>query len=148
LRSSYYVQKELMALTLGENASLTEESITTSLQRVSAEIRKEESALLHDSEVSRLEAEAKLVTQVEKTDLIKTAVYWRCDKRATREATGLSLVIWCAQFAVAAFGAVKFSENSKFGLIVLFIAFISGAVRLAGTRWDLKPLKAGPAFKK
>lgn len=147
LRSSHHVQSELMKLTLGEDEALTEESITTTLRRVSAEIRKEESERLQQSEVARIKTEKKLAEQVAKTEAIQEGIYWRCDRRAGREALALSIFIWLAQAAIAVFGVVKIPEHSTFGWVVVGVASLSGLVRLAGTHWDIKPLRAGPAFK-
>ncbi len=154
LRSSHHVQSELMKLTLGEDDALTEESITTTLSRVSAEIRKEESERLNQSEAARIETEqrlaeqvAKTEAQVAKTDAIKQGIYWRCDRQARREALALSILVWVVQAAVAAFGVVKISESSKFGWVMVAIGVLSGLVRLAGAHWEIKPIKFYPLYK-
>lgn len=147
LRSSHHVQSELMKLTLGDDNALTEESITTTLQRVSAEIRREASDLLEQSELARVVTEKKLAEQVAITDTIKQGIYWRCDRRAGREAIGLSILIWFSQAAIAVFGVMKIPESSRFGWMMLGVAILSGFIRLAGTHWDIKPLKAVPAFR-
>jgi hypothetical protein len=147
LRSSHHVQSELMKLTLGEDAALNEQSITTTLRRVSDEIRREESERLQHSEVARMEMERKLVEQLAKTEAIKKKVYWRCDQTAGREALALSILIWGSQASIAVFGVVKIPENSTYGWVIVGIAALSGLVRLAGNHWDIKPVKVYPAFK-
>ena len=154
LRSSHHVQIELMKLTLGEDDALTEESITTTLGRVSAEIRKEESHLLNQSEVARRETEQLLAEQVKKTeaqvaksDAIKQRIYWRCDRQAAREALALSILVWVGQGAVAVFGVLKISENSRFGWVMVAIGVVSGVIRLAGLYWEIKPIKFYPLYK-
>jgi hypothetical protein len=154
LRSSHHVQSELMKLTLGEDDALTEESITATLGRVSAEIRREESERLNQSEAARRETEqrlaqqvAKTEAQVAKTDAIKQGIYWRCDRQAGREAFALSTLVWLVQGAVATFGVMKISESSKFGWIMVVIGVLSGLVRLAGAHWEIKPIKIYPLYK-
>ncbi len=147
LRSSHHVQSELMKLTLGVDDALTEESITTTLSRVSSEIRKEESERLQQSEMARLEAEHKLADQLAKSEAIKQGIYWRCDRRAGREAMAVSILIWLAQCLIGLFGVVKISESSKFGWAAIAIGVLSGLVRLAGTHWDIKPFKVNPLYK-
>jgi hypothetical protein len=154
LRSSHHVQRELMKLTLGEDDALTEESITTTLSRVSAEIRKEESERLNQSEAARLETEqrlaeqiAKTEEQVAKTDAIKQGIYWRCDRKAGREALALSILVWVAQGAIAVFGVLKIAESSQFGWVMVAIGVVSGLVRLAGAHWEIKPIKFYPLYK-
>jgi hypothetical protein len=154
LRSSHHVQSELMKLTLGEDDALTEESITTTLSRVSAEIRKEESERFNQSEAARLKTEQKLAeqvaqteAQVAKTNAIKQGIYWRCDRQAGREALALSILVWVIQASVAVFGFLRISESSKFGWVMAAIGVLSGLVRLAGTHWEIKPIKFHPLYK-
>jgi hypothetical protein len=154
LRSSHHVQSELMKLTLGEDDALTEESITTTLSRVSAEIRKEESERFNQSEAARLKTEQKLAEQVAKTEAqvaktnaIKQGIYWRCDRQAGREALALSILVWVIQASVAVFGFLRISESSKFGWVMAAIGVLSGLVRLAGTHWEIKPIKFHPLYK-
>lgn len=146
LRSSHHVQRELMKLTLGVNAALTEESITKTLSRVSSEIRQEESAKFREAERLRLETENKLNGQIAETDGIKAAIYWRCDRRAKREALTLSILIWIAQISVAIFGIFKIPDGSSLGWIMVLVAAASGVIRIASAIWDLKPAKAYSIF--
>ena len=154
LRSSHHVQSELMKLTLGEDDALTEKSITTTLNRVSAEIRKEESERLQMSVAANRETEQRLAEQVAKTEaeiakneVIKQNIYWRCDLRAGREALALSILIWVAQGAIAVFGIVKIPESSTLGWVMVAIGVLSGLVRLAGAHWEIKPIKFYPLYK-
>ena len=154
LRSSHHVQSELMKLTLGQDDALTEESITTTLLRVSTEIRKEESGRLQHAEGVLLETEKKLLAQVAeterqvaKTEAIKKQIYWRSDRRAGREALGLSLAIWGAQGAVAVFGVVTIRHSPSLGWSLAAGSGLSGLLRLAGAQWDIKPVKIRAAYK-
>ena len=66
---------------------------------------------------------------------------------AEREALALSILVWTAQAAVAAFGVIKISENSKFGWGLVAVGVLSGLIRLASTHWEIKPTKFYPAYK-
>lgn len=154
LRSSHHVQSELMKLTLGVDDALTEESITTTLSRVSAEIRKEESERLQQSEAVRLETErmlaeqvAKTEAQIAKTDVIKRGIFWRCDRLAGREALLLSVLVWEVQGVVAVLGVVNISERLWAGWVMVAASVLSGLIRLAGTHWDIKPVKFYSVYK-
>lgn len=145
---------ELMKLTLGDDDALTEESITTTIGRVSAEMQREGTKRINQSEDALREMEkkfaaqiAKTVEQIAKTDAIKQRIFWRCDLQAGREALALSILVWVVQVAVAAFGAVKISENSKFGWVMVAIGVLSGLVHLAGVHWEMKPIKFYPLYK-
>jgi hypothetical protein len=130
-----------MKLTLGEDAALTEERITETLRRVVSEIKKEESLKLNLTEQARGEAEKKFQKISFRNESIKERIYWRCDTTAKREAILLSILIWVSQSAVAFVGVAKLTNQSKLGWLLLSIAGVSGLLRLAGTVWDLKPLK-------
>jgi hypothetical protein len=154
LRSSHHVQSELMKLTLGEDKALTSESITATLSRVSEEIRREESERLNRSEAARLETEQRLAeqiaeteAQVARTDAIKQAIYWRCERKAKRESLALSVLVWVAQAGIAVFGVLKISDNSEFGWAMVLIGIVSGLIRLAGAHWDIKPIKFYSRYK-
>lgn len=154
LRSSHHVQSELMKLTLGEDDALSEKSITTTLSRVTAEIRKEETERLSQSEAARLETEqrfakqiAKTEAQVAKTEAIKKRIFWRCERKAGREALALSILVGVVQVAVAVFGMVKISESSSFGWVMVVIGVLSGLVRIAGAHWEIKPIRLYPLYK-
>ena len=146
LRSSHHVQIELMKLTLGEDDALTEESITTTLNRVSSDIRQEESERLQLSQAALAKTQEGLAQETAKNEAIKEKIYWRCDRRAKREAIFLSILIWFSQIFIAVFGVIKIPNNATFGWILLVTAILSGLIRLVGTQWDIKPLKAYPAF--
>ncbi|EAT16360.1 hypothetical protein Dace_1824 [Desulfuromonas acetoxidans DSM 684] len=147
LRSSLHVQEELMKLTLGEDAALTEEKITETLNRVVSEIKKEDSHKLDLSEKARGEAERKFQDALTRNESIKEKIYWRCDKTAKREALLLSILIWISQGAVAVVGVIKLTNQSELGWALLSVAGVSGLLRLAGTFWDLKPLKVYSLFR-
>lgn len=146
LRSSHHVQQELMRLTLGEDKALTLESITETLGRVSADIRSEETVKVEKALAEKLETEDRLARESAKVESIKQKVFWRCDQRARCEARVLSVLTWVFQSLIAIFGVWKLPENAMLGWITVAAAIASGVVRLIGTQWDIKPLKAEPAY--
>ncbi len=147
LRSSHLAQKELMKLTLGEEEALTEESITTILNRVTAEIKNEETLRLNQSEIAHRDLLNQLNDQVSQIDEIKQKIYWNCNRKAEREAKILSSIVWLSQFAIALMGIITILKAPNIaGWIAIAIAIISGTVRLVGTLWDIKPLKFIPVY--
>lgn len=107
LRSSVRVYDELVNLTLGDEDSLTTETITETLRRVKGEIRKEEADRLaaeagklasdKEDEVRR-EEEAHRKTQEELKAFrehnlkIRQSIYWRCHRQARTYAIILAVV--------------------------------------------------------
>lgn len=143
-----------MKLTLGDDQALTGDSITDTLDRVTSAIRKEESERLKQSEDARRNTEKLLADQVIKTEQeaarianIKKGIYWRCDRRASCEAFAISSLIWLTQIAIAVFGVIKIPENSTAGWIMVVVGAVSGLLRLAGSHWDIKPIKVAQAFR-
>lgn len=149
LRSSQHVQQELMRLTLGADESLNKESITKTLHRVSEEIRAEEAVAFSQVIKRNAELERRLETELENNKSIKEKIYWDCDRRAKKEAVVISVLTWVAQLTIAIFGVAKMWLNqgaNYFDFLVVVIAVASGLVRIAGARWDIKPLKSVPAY--
>lgn len=145
LRSSYSVQAELTKMTLGDEAALTDEAITTTLARVSDEIKRE--ALEEQNIISSQlqEANSRLGSLTENFEEVKQRVYWKSKAKADREATYLSIAIWVGQGLVAAVGLIKLDET-KLGWAIFAVAAISGALRLAGAQWDIKPVNIKPRY--
>lgn len=147
LRSSHHAQNELMKLTLGEETALTEESVKMTLKRVSEEIRKEQQIQLEQSESSRIETEKRLKEKHAQLDEIKRNIYWRCDRTAEREARLLAILIWEIQIAIAVAGVQAILQESIAGWAITAVAVLSGLVRLASTRWDIKPVAVKFSYK-
>ena len=88
LRSSPKVTSELMHLTLGNDASLTEETVAETLERVSREIKKEESEKLADEQDSHRRTQTTLRDQQDYNQKIVRNLYWRCKRVA-------NIWAWC-----------------------------------------------------
>ncbi len=106
LRSSTLAQEELMRLTLGDDAALTQETIMETLQRVSSEIKKEESArVAAEQEVHRKTKSALESARAEKKK-IQERLFWRCRRKARRFSWAVSgfIVLLFVLGLVAGFG--------------------------------------------
>ena len=90
LRSSPLVYDELMDLTLGDDVSLTPETITETLKRVSGEIRKEELERLAEEEKSHQETRDALNSETDRNNGMIAYLYWRCSNKARTVATAFS----------------------------------------------------------
>ncbi len=82
LRSSTLAQEELMHLTLGDEEILTDQTITETLNRVTSEIKKEESDRLKAEQVAHLKTQADLNSEREAKERMRERLYWRCRRRA------------------------------------------------------------------
>jgi hypothetical protein len=149
LRSNQHVQQELMKLTLGADESLNGETITKTIQRVTDEIRAEDAVVLQAAAVRNAELEKRLQSELSKNNLIKEKIYWDADKRANKEASFMSFLIWVAQILISIVGIVTLWLKPSTGLLAYVIIGAgvgSSILRLIGTRWDTKPVKARPAY--
>ena len=90
LRSSPLVYDELMHLTLGDAAALTNETITEILERVSGEIKKEETERLDAEKEAHQQTQDELNALREDKEETQKNLYWRCHRRAGRYARVLT----------------------------------------------------------
>ena len=113
LRSSPLVYDELMDLTLGEDVSLTQETIRETLKRVSGEIRKEELGKLAAEQKAHRETQDALKSQRTQKEEIISKLYWRCYKSARHFANAVS----GCMIALLAIGLLSgLGQFSGFGL--------------------------------
>lgn len=92
LRSSPLVYEELMHMTLGEEAALTSETITDTLDRVTAEIREEGADRLNVERREHQDTRDALNRQEERSRKMVEASYVRCRKRANRWTWIISII--------------------------------------------------------
>ena len=104
LRSSPLVYDELGRLTLGEVASLTEETVKQIYERVSNEIRTEGANRLAEEQGGHQETLNALDTQLVHNQTIMSNLYWRCHSRAKILAWVPSVVIGIALLLGLSFG--------------------------------------------
>ena len=93
LRSSPQVYQELMHLTLGEEDALTDATISETLDRVSKEIKKEESEKLTEEQRDHQDTRDALSRQEEVNRQVVEKLYARCRRKANRLALVLSVML-------------------------------------------------------
>ena len=82
LRSSTFVEDELMHLTLGEDTALTGETVIQTLDRVVTEIRKEDAAKIDEVEDAHKETQTNFSSQVAQNKNIRDNIHRRCQRNA------------------------------------------------------------------
>ena len=93
LRSSPSVYAELMHLTLGDDSALTTETVTETLERVTSELKKEESGKLTVEQSAHQETQEALGSLEMRNREIISNLYWRCHSRAGLWAWMLSGIV-------------------------------------------------------
>lgn len=93
LRSSQLAQDELMNLTLGEEEALNEQTITETLERVTAEIRKEESEKYKAEQSAHRATIEQIAKEKEEKIQIQKRLYWHCRLQAAKCAWFVSISI-------------------------------------------------------
>ncbi len=104
LRSSPSVYSELMHLTLGDETSLTQETVKETLDRVSGEIKKEESEKLIAEQQAHQETRDALGSQQTRNKQVMQNIYWRNRKRARVFAWGVSILLTLLLMVALLFG--------------------------------------------
>ena len=94
LRSSPLVSAELMHLTLGKDDALTEETVIQVLERVTNEIKKEESEKLTVEQTAHQETQDSLNSQMALNQKIRSSLYWQRRRWA-------SVLAWIASGIIA-----------------------------------------------
>jgi hypothetical protein len=149
LRSSDYAKNELMRLTLGDDKELNAESITDTLDRVTKEIEKEKNEELRAESISHEATKTSLSSLESTLNDLKERICSSSQRKANIEARVISITIWMIQTAIAVWGVCSlYLHQNKFASIsALVIAIGSGAVRMAGALWDIKPLTVTAKYK-
>ena len=112
LRSSPYVYKELMHLTLGSDASLTEETVVQTLERVSSEIKKEESEKLTIEREEHRRTQTELNAQRNRNQKLISNQYWRCRRWASLLARISSVVLGLVLVATNVYAGFGLSSTN------------------------------------
>ncbi len=136
LRSSTIAQEELMRLTLGDEAALTEETVTETLRRVSSDIKREESEKVRQEQESHRRTRQELAVTMAARESLQRRTYWRCRRKSHLCAWGVS----CAVFVTLVLGIVAGlglrAESPVVGWVLLlgssFLAIASLANLLFG----------------
>ena len=119
LRSSQLAQAELMNLTLGEEDSLTEQTVTEMLRRVTDDIKKEESNNYRMEVAAHRKTQEQLAKERSTKKRIHERLYWRCQQRATLCAWCTSTVIVVLLSGGLAAGLGLQSSNPIFGWLLM-----------------------------
>lgn len=93
LRSSTIAQEELMHLTLGEEAALTEATVSETLRRATEEIKQEESSRLRAEQGAHTETREALAAERSASKNVQERLYWRCRGRAEWAARAASVTV-------------------------------------------------------
>ena len=93
LRSSPQVYDELVTLTLGDESALTEETVTETLRRVSAEIKREEAEKLTTEEEAHRTTQEKLMEARKRNQRIQQRIYWQCHRKSKKYANVLAGIV-------------------------------------------------------
>lgn len=126
LRSSTLVQDELMKLTLGEEDALTEQTITEAIQRVTEEIKLEETIKLSAANKKSEFIKSELDKRIEKEELMKKNIYWNAEKLSKREAKFISVFLCFLIVLGVVYGVIDPGRKSYIvSFISFFIAFFS-----------------------
>ena len=130
LRSDIRVNSELMNLTMGDEAALTEETITETLERIKNEIRGEESTKTVEEIRAHDQTKASLDELYEKNRKMLQTIYWRCYVRAKWSASVVSVII-CVLLLCGVVGGLGVSTNDSVlgwsiavgNIVLLILAF-------------------------
>lgn len=90
LRSGYLAHSELMGLTLGDEAALTQETVLETVERATNEIKKKETARLEKERGAHRTTRRELEEQRNINARIKEQFHRRCDRQAKRAARVVS----------------------------------------------------------
>ncbi len=93
LRSSTIAQEELVRLTLGDEAALTEATVSETLRRVTSAIKQEESEKREQEQERHRVTQERLAEVSARQESLQRRTYWRCRRNAQLCAWGLSGVV-------------------------------------------------------
>lgn len=93
LRSSLQAHDELVNLTLGDEAALTEETIVETLDRVSSEIKREENEKLVIEQQSHQKTREVLRKSRREAQRIREHIYWRSRRQAKQCKNGVAALL-------------------------------------------------------
>lgn len=139
LRSNPRVYRDLMHLTLGEDAALTDEAITTTLERVSEEIKKEESEKLMTEQEAHHKTRDALDSAQAQNQEIKNKLYWRCYTHATIIAWVVSVAITLPFFVAGLelYPAIAIASWLLVGGSVIYLMFMLANFVFGFTMYNL-----------
>jgi len=123
-----------MRLTLGDDAALTEEAVIETLQRVSSEIKKEESQKFSAEREAHQRTHDELVSERAEKAKLQERLYWRCRRQARLISWIASAFVLTLLVAGLLAGLGLRSSNQTIGLLlalgsgVLFVLSLSNFI--------------------
>ncbi len=135
LRSSPLVYDELMNLTLGEDSALTEDTLMQTLERVSNEIRKEESARLVAEQQAHQTTHHDLDSVREQSEDIRRRIYWKCKKTANLQSRIITYVLAFLMLADLGAGTIlPFIGSPTLAFVMVPVVLVVGCFTFV-SRW-------------
>lgn len=124
LRSSVFAQDELMRQTLGQEESLTRETISEVLSRIESDIKRDEAEKLSRERELREETEIRLQAGVRRGEDVRLGLYDRCVRRAR---LGSVMILGIAA-AVVAVATVVTTLSLRTGIARWLVSLSGGVV--------------------
>jgi hypothetical protein len=125
LRSSVLAQEELMRLTLGEEAALTEQTIIETLTRVTNQIKKEESEKYQAEQAAHRRTQAELEAERAAQKQVRERLYWRCRRRAMQYSWILACLLGLILVGGTVVGLGIASENQILGWVLTGLSLVT-----------------------
>lgn len=141
IRSSPKALSELVKLTLGDESVLSETSIRLTIERVTNEIKKEESGKLNEAERENLLLREINLKEKEKIDIISKNAYWRVERQAKRESYIATALLGCLLLSIGILGAIVTINKELSNYFIVIGAMCPLIVFLAGLVFDIKIFK-------
>jgi len=141
LRSSTLAQEELTLLTLGEETSLTEQTISETLSRVTEEIKGEEAAKFQRERISHQKTQERLEAARTEKEALQKRLFWKCRKKAQYCALSISTFVALILVSGVVFGGLRVrTTNQILWWFVLFFTIILALMTLANLIWGVTVL--------
>jgi hypothetical protein len=121
-----------MKITLGDDAALTEETIIETLDRVTAEIRREEAEKVVAELGAHDETRQELAYESEKRSRLQERLYWKCDRLARRITRFVGVVVLILLTAGLLTGVGMKTENPFLAWFLLIGSGVSLVFSVAG----------------
>lgn len=131
LRSSTLAQEELLKLTMGDEAALNESTVMETLQRVSSEIKKEESQKLSAEQEEHGGTRATLASERTTKKKLQARLYWQCQRKAKNFSGFISALLVGLLIAGLLSGIGLRVSNPKLGWVLAVgtaVVFIFGLI--------------------
>ncbi len=136
LRSSPMAYDELVALTLGDETTLTEETVKETLDRISREIKEEESGMLVAEQSAHRITQEKLKESLQFNRDVRERIYWQCHRRAALWANVAAVLIGVLLIGDLVAGFMVWIFNGTYIALAVAspIAIVAGILTLV-SRW-------------